>query len=258
MSLEPALRIDSSSALLLEQMAHVNTNRSPRVTFPLPFYPADPRWHHGKYDQRQFHARREVDKKTGLSSRIHAGVDLEVPPGTPVLAMADGIVLRIASFYNRTDEVEVLHPGVGIVRYGEVKEGSAIRAEGAFVRQGQKLAVVGQRYEDGKWNPRAMLHLELFSDTSRSTGLLKGENNALSQGAKGTPGHPKFERRKDLQDPTKLLESAKLYKATLDMWPETWPQFTGFSRRVTIDAYLNIIDPRALLIGAPIFLEGKE
>jgi len=126
------------------------------VTFPLPFYPTQTEWHHGKYDQKQFGARREVDGKTHLYKRIHAGVDLEAPIGTPVLAMADGIVLRSGDFYLRTQVIEVLHPGVGIIRYGEVAPGSVIRADNSTVRQGQKLAAVGQRVENGRPNPRAM------------------------------------------------------------------------------------------------------
>ncbi len=195
-------------------MAQFNISRHPRVTFPLPFYPTNQGWRHGKYDQRQFGGPRDG------GARRHAGVDLEAPIGTAVLAMADGIVLRANAFYMRTDEIDVLHPGVGIIRYGEILNGSALHRK-TFVRQGQQIAVIGQRHENGTWNPRAMLHLELYTDVSRTAPLGRNLLNGLSQDQVSQPGHPSFDRRSDLKDPTELLESAQLYKASSGIWPET-------------------------------------
>ena len=206
---------------LLQKMSLVNTSRNPKVTFPLPQYPKQTGWQHGKvHDQRQFGGARD----NGI--RRHAGVDLEAPIGTSVLAMADGMVLRTADFYDQTWEVTVLHPGVGIIRYGEVDNHSiqSVRHRGIFVRQGQPIAKVGQRMTKGVPNPRAMLHLEWFTDAHLSAMLDTDQPNALSQGPKGTLAHPTFRRRGDLKDPTELLESLPLFKAEHTAWPEHWPE----------------------------------
>ena len=259
MSLEQASHPNSGHSALLDQVVPVKGNTPPRVTFPLPFYPTDPRWHHGKYDQRQFRARRDVDKKSGKASRIHAGVDLEAPIGTPVLAIADGIVLRVGKFYSETFVIELLHPGVGIIRYGEVAKQPIWVIRQQLIRQGQKLAMVGQRFENGSLNPRAMLHLEYFADTTRTAAINPLQKNALTQGPEGTPGHPTFQRRGDLQDPTTMLESAPLYKNTLEMWPETFPEFTGSGHAIHLEASsMQPLDALALLIGAPVFRAENE
>ena len=61
------------------------------------------------------------------------------------------MVLRTEDFYDQTWEVTVLHPGVGIIRYGEVDRQSiqAVRHRGVFLRQGQAIATVGQRVTKG-------------------------------------------------------------------------------------------------------------
>jgi murein DD-endopeptidase MepM/ murein hydrolase activator NlpD len=69
--------------------------------------------------------------------RIHAGVDLEAPEGTPVLAMTDRVVLRVALFREGTYAIEVQHPGFGIVRYGELHRQTIRVSEGRYVKQGE-------------------------------------------------------------------------------------------------------------------------
>ncbi len=54
-------------------------------------------------------------------ARLHAGCDLYAPVGTPIFAIAAGeIILAPYPFYLGTHALEVFHPGIGVVRYGEV------------------------------------------------------------------------------------------------------------------------------------------
>lgn len=135
--------------------------------------------------------------KTVIHHRSHAAVDLEAPIGTPVLAMSDGVVLRISlDFRQGTSAIEVQHPGLGIVRYGEVDRYKLGLAHAHhFVKRGQVIGFLGQRGSA----PRAMLHLELFSDWHR-TDVQPGSDDRLTN----TSNLP-FERRDDLKNPTALL-----------------------------------------------------
>jgi septal ring factor EnvC (AmiA/AmiB activator) len=167
----------------------------PGLTFPLPVQPTNLYWLNS--NQTGFGTNRtDHDGR----KRKHAGIDLEAPFGTPVLAMADGVVLRTAPFYDGTYVVEVRHPGLGIVRYGEVQNPSVIASAGQYVKQGQKIGTLGRR----GGAPRCMLHLELYSNewdvvvdpTIRNAHPLYVESN------------PPFKRRADMLDPTETVRSA--------------------------------------------------
>jgi hypothetical protein len=92
-------------------------------------------------------------------------------------------------FYDGVYAVEVNHPGIGIVRYGEIK-GTPAGHPGIQgpVKAGQIIGFVG------KMNtvPQSMLHFELFS--GEATGPLT------------VRGASAFSRRSDLQDPTAFLD----------------------------------------------------
>lgn len=195
---------------VIARMRSLNLSRNPRVTFPLPHYSTNHCWSgpacgNSELDQVRFGGGRP-------NFRLHAGVDLEAPLGTRVLAMADGIVLRVHYFYSDTSDVSVLHPGIGIVRYGEIdrKTVSLYSKEWQCVKQGQPLAHVGQRIENRVAAERTMLHLEFFSDETRVTDLDQGARNGLSTQPKGTKDHISFDRRNDNHDPTDLLQSAPI------------------------------------------------
>lgn len=82
--------------------------------------------------QRRFGASRE-------GARLHAGIDLPLPSGSPVVAMDDGIVLGILPGYVGLDAVAVDHPGLGVVVvYAEFARGAATIV-GARVRRGGAL-----------------------------------------------------------------------------------------------------------------------
>lgn len=136
---------------------------------------------------RQFGARRSNGK------RKHAGCDLKVPPGTPVVSMAHGRVTRGPyAFYSGTYALEVTHADGRVVRYGEIKrQVPAGIHEGAEVRQGQVIAFVGQL---GSGN--SMLHLEMYEGSH--------------QGRLTQAGANAFGRRADLLNPAPWLKAAPL------------------------------------------------
>lgn len=134
--------------------------------------------------------------RRGGGSRLHAGCDLYFPQGTPIHAIADGVVTRGPySFYAETFALEIDH-GSFLARYGEIQSETEVKA-GVTVRAGQKIARVGHLV--GIKGPSDMLHLELY-DKSRSGPLTIG-SGAGSAMKNGVP----FMRRKDLIDPTLKL-----------------------------------------------------
>jgi len=133
--------------------------------------------------------------------RKHAGCDLIAAPGTPICAIADGVVSAGPYyFYEGTYALEVKHGGI-LVRYGEILP-SAVNERnlqflpdikpGAKVTKGQLIAYVG------KMNKDSMLHFECYSNPSLT--------GALTDRSK-TGGV--FQRRSDLMNPTNLLDSCK-------------------------------------------------
>lgn len=130
------------------------------------------------------------------STRSHAGIDLYHPFLSPIRAIADGVViLPSTGFYDGTNELEVFHPGIGVVRYGEVSSSKVIKfAAGEKVKAGQLIAYVG--FLDSL--KKSMLHFELYAGTAK--GPLTVRSNLP------------YQRRKDLKNPTELMD--KLKKAT--------------------------------------------
>jgi murein DD-endopeptidase MepM/ murein hydrolase activator NlpD len=154
--------------------------------FPFRKLPAEP-W---TTAQRRFAANRDEGR------RAHAGCDFYFTAGTPVFAMADGVVLRTPyHFYDIVFAVDIDH-GHFIARYGEIRPDCPLRA-GDLVTAGTPIAHVGKM----KSIPQPMLHLELFDKTA--TGPLTEQNAARSKKRKAD-GVPFF-RRMDLMDPTPLL-----------------------------------------------------
>ena len=130
------------------------------------------------------------------STRSHAGIDLYHPFLSPIRAIADGVVvLPSVGFYDGTNELEINHPGIGVVRYGEVSSSRVITfKEGDPVKAGQLIAYVG--FLDTL--KKSMLHFELYAGTA--SGPLTVRSNLP------------YQRRKDLKNPTDLMD--KLKKAT--------------------------------------------
>ncbi len=144
-------------------------------SFPLAYQP-NPPWNTG---YRYFGAPRPQGRK-------HAGCDLLGPPGTPIYAIADGMLVR--GPYNftgprnnlpLTDAVEIRHGGL-LIRYSEIKPGSYVG--GKNPKKGQLIAQIG----DCK-----MLHFEIYSDGASTASLTGG----------GV-----YRRRSDVTDPAPYLD----------------------------------------------------
>lgn len=129
--------------------------------------------------------------------RKHAGCDLKAPPGTEIVAMANGEVIRGPYFfYEGTYALEIKHANGMVVRYGEISQKVLVGIkEGTRVSQGQVIALVG-KLDSGN----SMLHLEMYKGT---------ESGALTQSGN------KFKRRSDLVDPAPYLDAAPLLGSSL-------------------------------------------
>jgi murein DD-endopeptidase MepM/ murein hydrolase activator NlpD len=137
-------------------------------------------------------------------ARLHAGCDLYFFKGTPIHAIADGVVKRGPyAFYCGTFALEIDH-GPFLARYGEIQSKTDVTA-GATVKAGQKIASVGHLV--GIQVPSDMLHFELYDKTL--SGALTVASDSGSAEKNGVP----FMRRKDLIDP--MLQ--------LNQWKENLP-----------------------------------
>lgn len=122
----------------------------------------------------------------------HGAVDLLAPAGTPVLAIDDGIVRCDPYwFYDGTYAIEIVHKGF-IARYCEIAKNTLVGKQ-CSVTAGQVIGYVGNQ-------PGAdMLHLELFSNPKCTDRLTTAK----------TVANQPYYRRKDLMDPTKLLDALR-------------------------------------------------
>jgi murein DD-endopeptidase MepM/ murein hydrolase activator NlpD len=110
-----------------------------------------------------------------------------------VVAIYAGKVLEVKPFYWKTFAVVIEHPGIGVVRYGEITPGPGI-SSGVRVTEGMIIGAIAQLINpnpNGR-NPHPMLHFELYAGTG--TGPLSTADNS-------------YQRRSDLQNPTTLLRS---------------------------------------------------
>src|SRR5437868_5386459 len=154
--------------------------------FPFPTVPAE------SWEERP---RAFASPRAG-GARLHAGCDLYFPKGTPIHAIADGVVTRGPySFYCETFALEIDH-GAFVARYGEIQSKTEVSA-GAIVKAGQKIAVVGHLI--GIQVPSDMLHFELYDKS------LSGPLTVASDSGSATKNGVPFMRRKDLIDPTLKL-----------------------------------------------------
>jgi murein DD-endopeptidase MepM/ murein hydrolase activator NlpD len=114
---------------------------------------------------------------------------LIAPPGTPIFAVGDGVVVEWNAkkeFYHHTFAVVVQHHGF-VARYCEIRGVATGIGRGSIVKAGDHIADVREMLMD------SMLHLEIYSKPY-AVGPLTDRKNAP------------FQRRADLQNPTTLLD----------------------------------------------------
>lgn len=165
-------------------------------TFPLAIAPSIT-WHE---NPRNTH----FGAPRGAGFPVHGACDLVAPPGTNVLAVRDGQVIRAYPFVTyckntkgetTTWAIDVAHDRY-TARYGEISQKlPAGVAPGAKVTEGQVIATVGIQCGG------SMLHFELFDDPNRVNYLTdKSSHKYLYVPQRN------YERRSDLLDPTFLLD----------------------------------------------------
>ncbi|MBN2302849.1 MAG: M23 family metallopeptidase, partial [Anaerolineae bacterium] len=102
---------------------------------------------------------------------LHFGVDFMAPCGTPVLAIADGVVTYVDAdgFGAGPHNLVLDHPGTGLTSlYGHLVDQSLL-VRGSVVQRGQQIGLSGD--PDGSCESRPHLHLEI-----RSTDYLTAYN----------------------------------------------------------------------------------
>lgn len=158
------------------------------MPFPLPFVPA---LDYHKPSRATMHARWFGATRDG-GRRLHAGCDLVVALGTPVIAIDDGVITEVSKrFYLDTSAIAVQHKSGFVARYCELlQESIAGLREGQFVKSGQVVAKVGKMRVD------SMLHFELYS--GECTGRLSTHRPPSA-----------YHRRADLLNPTAMLDSLR-------------------------------------------------
>jgi murein DD-endopeptidase MepM/ murein hydrolase activator NlpD len=170
--------------------------------FPIPYIPAlDYRGSRGWNADRT-----AVAKQLNIPGGVlkHAACDLIAPPGTPVLAVADGFVREPPHrFYPNegaliTYAFSVQHSGF-VARYCEIGRKVEVRV-GDYVLAGQVIAYIGDQPGND------MLHLEMYDGTAY------GELNTAK-----VPANAPFYRRRDVMDPTPFLDG---WRHTA-VWPKS-------------------------------------
>lgn len=96
----------------------------------------------------------------GASGGIHFGVDLSAPCGTPVVALADGVVFAVdGPFGSPPHNLTIDYPQLGYASmYGHLLEAPNLQP-GEWVEQGQVVAYTGDSAETCYGRPH--LHLEI-------------------------------------------------------------------------------------------------
>lgn len=87
-------------------------------------------------------SRRRLHPVLGVFRR-HQGTDYAAPPGTPVLAAADGVVASAGWAGGYGNLVELTHGNGIVTRYGHLKRFGSVVQRGARVLQGQVIGFVG-------------------------------------------------------------------------------------------------------------------
>lgn len=122
-------------------------------------------WGVGRYDERRVGVY-TAELFARDARDVHVGVDLAAPVGVAVHAFAEGWVHRVG--YNPAPgdygwTLVTAHPIAGATLYalhGHLAARSAEgRAEGQPVTRGEVIAWIGDRHENGGWNPH--LHFQL-------------------------------------------------------------------------------------------------
>jgi len=134
---ENMAQFDAATLRRIREEAKVLEERFARITRPLlwrtPFLPPVE-----EYRPANFGARRVIN---GEPRMPHAGVDLRLPEGTPVRAIADGVVAFAGEQFFGGRSVVIDHGGGVFSIYYHLKENPVV--EGQRVARGERIGAVG-------------------------------------------------------------------------------------------------------------------
>ena len=123
----------------------------------------------GYNEHRTLYARSKHFDSAEEPRRLHLGVDIWGPAGTPVMSPLDGIVHSFAFNNNDSDygaTIILTHhlDGVSLhTLYGHMSLNSLKNLEeGRHIRRGEVIAEFGMRFENGNWPPH--LHFQVIAD----------------------------------------------------------------------------------------------
>lgn len=163
----------------------------------------------------------------GASGGIHFGVDLTAPCGTPVVAVADGVVFSVdaMNFGSAPHNVMIDHADLSVASfYGHLRDRSPLTA-GQAVRRGDPVGVVGDPGLTCRSRPH--LHLELrdlaHARKFNPVTLIEADWDTLALASSLGTG---FER--DLDDPRKWQHlddqpEARVGGPILNDFARPWP-----------------------------------
>lgn len=136
---------------------------------------------------------------------LHFGIDLPMPCGTPLVAMADGVVAFVDNFGfgSRPHNLLIRHPDLNLtILYGHLLERPPM-VEGQAVQRGQEVGLSGD--PDGTCDSRPHLHLEVRSLDYRTTynPITYIDANWHSLALFGSYSYPLFQQ--DLTNPRRWM-----------------------------------------------------
>ena len=132
-----------------------------------PFWCATSPYGIGRYNEKRAIYTSELFRDGGRC--VHVGMDIGAPVGTPIRAFYEGAILfqgynPAAGDYGYTIITEHKLDGVELFAlWGHLSKASIeLRKPGDTFRAGDVIAYIGDRHENGRWNPH--LHFQLSYD----------------------------------------------------------------------------------------------
>ncbi len=155
-------------------------------------------------------------------ARKHAARDLYTEPLTEIVAICDGEVKSISTYYYGTWQITIKHETNDgrkfFIRYGEVDPKSIVVKVGDKVKQGNTIAKTGLMI-----NPKTNQHPSIIS--GQTVYMIHFEYYTGSDGLETPPPNntggtvPPYDRRKDIHDPLDILQEG--YKNTFENGAKT-------------------------------------
>ncbi|NLI59206.1 MAG: peptidoglycan DD-metalloendopeptidase family protein [Clostridium sp.] len=161
---------------------------------------------------------REFGASSEGGTRAHAGIDYVAEPGREVVAVTNGIVRYIdRNFYAGTQAVDVENDDGTWVRYTEILPDQNITV-GTRLNQGDAIGIIIPNTETGS----SMLHFEVYKGVDKNGNDLSGFLTERSNTTFDYVSGAKYQRRRDLVDPT-----GSRYLKVLSNSPTTEPSITS-------------------------------